>query len=98
LATILPSSALTISDVMENPSANWENGNRDQQTSPHAGWVIDGFGPPSFGSGSKYPDFVAKYSDATSAGSTDIKIENCGARYWVVGSCFPLLVLCRMEI
>lgn len=78
-------SALSISDVMENNSANWENGNRDQQTSPHAGWVIDGFGPPSFGSGSKYPDFVAKYSDATNAGSTDIKLINCGARYWVVG-------------
>jgi hypothetical protein len=76
---------LTPVALMENPSTNWTNGNSDNQVWPHAGWAIDPLAGPGTLSGNKYTDFSAKYTDGSNSGSTDILIENCGARYWVVG-------------
>jgi hypothetical protein len=36
--------ALSISDIMQNPSTNWDNGNRTNDKSPHVGFGVDCIG------------------------------------------------------
>jgi len=77
--------ALSITDVMENPNTNWDNGNRTNSQSPHVAFSVDGIGTPATARASRYPDFISEYSDPSQGGSTDITFEHCGARYWIVG-------------
>jgi hypothetical protein len=72
-------------DIMENPNTNWDNGNRTNSQSPHVAFSIDAIGTSATPNVSRYPDFISKYTDESRGGSTDVTLEHCGARYWIVG-------------
>lgn len=81
--------ALNLYDVLENPDTEWAQGCRNNVTSPHAGIVIDPFvNSASWPTEEQYPDFTDQYIDEPGGGSTDIIIDNCRTRLFVVGVCF----------
>jgi hypothetical protein len=69
-------------DVIQNPDANFSAGMRDERTSPNAGIVIDPFSHS--GHTSMYPGFEALYTEVQRGGSTDVIIENCDVKHFVV--------------
>lgn len=61
------------------------NGVRDNQYSPHAGIVVDGFRDTEISIPNRYQAYIDKYINSANGGSTDIEILNCRTRYFVVG-------------
>lgn len=85
LSIIGPNTALnsfTLYDKIQNPNADWAAGMRDTRTSPNAGIVIDPFANSDHAS--KYPEFTELYTEVGRGGSTDVIIENCDVKYFVV--------------
>lgn len=70
---------LTYSQVFEGAGSLWNSTQRIQINSPIVLFAVDPVGIPTMGAGTKYPDFVAKYTDPSNGGSTDITFDHCAA-------------------
>jgi hypothetical protein len=72
----------------EDPAASYVSpGVRDDTYSPHAFIVIDPFSNASTPIGKQYPGFESYYINTPAGGSTDVLIDGCWARSFVVGYC-----------